>query len=316
MGDTRVVLVFQADNRVAVTVDSKIAMGLAEGFTSLFARRYLPVSRVEDFEGLDPESSTASVEWGLGEKFRVVEYKLGVQDFYRVEGDKPEPYKNEAPIFFMLQVLARSYAKKGLILFTDTITLRDPATKHTVLLLGYPHSGKSTVAALALSQGLEVLSTENTIARVEADGTIVVLGGTRVLVYDPRAVEKYKLNLPLKPREVTKHGYLVIDIDEAYKVEPAKINMIYNIYCSLSSSGASLEPVSGRKIVKTLWHFATAQIRGDDYYEPAPLNLSDNLIDQQIAASLQKIAKRYEGRFYEAYGAHDTVLNKILENTS
>jgi hypothetical protein len=309
-------LVFHADTRITVTSsDDRLEAKLAEGFTSLFARRYLPVVGVEK-TGNENGSSSAVVEWLPGEKFRVLSYTLGPRDVYRAQGEKPEPYKNEAPVFFMLQVVARAYTKNGLILFTDSVAIKDTSTGRTLLLLGYPHGGKSTIAALALARGLEVLSTENTVVKVEEDGAMTVLGGTRVLVYDPRIVKKYGQAPLHRPREVTKHGYLVVDIDDTHKPSLGKVDSIYVLHCSLSSTGASLEPVSGRKIVKTLWHFATAQIRGDDYYEPAPLNLSDNHTDQKISTNLQRIAKKYKHRFYEAYGAHNTVLDKILENHS
>jgi hypothetical protein len=153
---------------------------------------------------------------------------------------------------------------------------------------------------------------------VNGNGEARVLGGTKVLVYDPRALARYGAEPPFEPDERTRHGYLVVDLERrpgAGGPREARVEAIYLVHCSLASTGASLEPVSGRKALKTLWHFATALLRGDDYYEPAPLNLADPTLDASIAAALRRLAERYRGRFHEAFGSHDKVLNEILRRT-
>jgi len=208
-----------------------LAGRIAEAYRGLFARRYLPVKDVAE-----AGSVGAVVEWCSGEGFVVEGYELGKEtETYRVRGDAPEPYVNEAPVFFMLQVAARSYARSGYILFTDSVVIHDPSNGHGVLLLGYPHGGKSTVAVLSLAQGLGVASTENTVARLRGDGRLEVIGGTTVLLYDPRGIERYGVRPPLEPVGVTKHGYHIVDLEVAGRSngeKPVVIDSIYVLHCS------------------------------------------------------------------------------------
>lgn len=311
----RLLLVFTGGVRVAIDAPPGLARGLGEAFTSLFARRYLPVRRIELVEAGDDNAAPALIEWVPGQGFSLDWYRLSDDepDQYRARGEPPEPYRNESPVFFMLQVAARSYARSGLVLLTDSVTLYDPGAGRAALLLGYPHGGKSTVAALALAQGLRVVSTENTVARL-SNGDLEVLGGTEVLLYHPRVEQRYGTKPPVPPSDTTKHGYRVLDLAPSTRLEhPVKITHIYVLHCSFTSSGASLEPVKGRKITKTLWHFASSLIRGDDYYEPHPVSLTTKAVDKQLATIVKEIANRYNNRFYEAYGAHNKVLEKITQ---
>jgi len=309
--NTRLLLGFIGGIGLGVEAPEELARGLKEGFTSLFARRYLPVKEV----GIDGDKVLATLHWRPGSGFGIEGYRLSDKgvDEYVVSGEPPAPYTNEPPVFFVLQVAARSYARSGLLLLTDSVTLYDPVSGNAALLLGYPHGGKSTVAALALTRGLRVVSTENTVARVSPGG-LEVLGGTEVLLYHPRVEERYKVKPPIEPSDVTRHGYRVLDLAPYTELDkPARITHIFVLHCSFASHGASLEPVKGRKIAKTLWHFASSLIRGDDYYDPHPLSLTSKELDERIAGAVREVASRYTGRFYEAYGAHDKVLDKIIE---
>ena len=308
--NTRLLLGFTGGVGISIEAPEDLAQGLKKGFTSLFSRRYLPVKEVS----IDGGKVLATLYWRPGRGFRIEGYRLSDDDVdeYFVSGEPPAPYTNEPPVFFALQVVARSYARSGLLLLTDSVTLYDPGSGNGVLLLGYPHGGKSTVAALALARGLWVVSTENTVARVSPSG-LEVLGGTEVLLYHPRVEERYGVRPPIEPSDVTRHGYRVLDLAPHIGLrEPARITHIFVLHCSFASSGASLEPVKGRKIAKTLWHFASSLIRGDDYYDPHPLSLTGKRLDERIAEAVREVANRYTGRFYEAYGAHDEVLDKIV----
>ncbi|BEP16737.1 hypothetical protein PYJP_00890 [Pyrofollis japonicus] len=296
---------------------AEIADKVADAYQGLFARRYIPVKGVVETASIPVK---AVVEWWNGDGFEVTGYEFGEKaDAYYVRSGVPEPYVNEAPVFFMLQVAARTYARSGYILLTDSVVIHDPSNGHGVLLLGYPHGGKSTIAVLSLARGLGVASTENTVARLREDGRLEVLGGTTVLLYDPRGIERYGVRPPLEPVGVTKHGYHIVDLEAAgrsNREKPILIDSIYVLHCSFSATGSSFEKVSGRKRRKILWHFASSLIRGDDYYDPYPLNLATKDVDEQVARIIYRMASAYVDSFYEAFGAHDQVLETILRNTS
>ncbi len=283
---------------------------LAASLSSLFSRRYLPVRRAV----VGGVGGSSVVEWVSGDGFRVLGVSLGGErDYYRIVSGLPEPYRLEQPVFFMLQVAAREYSRHGLVLFTDTVAI-PRGDGRAVLVLGYPHGGKSTLAALATIRGYAPYSTENTVVGVDGSGRVRVLGGTRVLVYDPRALARYT-SMEMEPDDVTRHGYYILDLDRRWRLTgEAVVDAIYLIHCSLVSTGLSMEKVSGRKALKTLWHFSSALIRGDDYYEPYPLNLATPDIDSKLSELLQRIVERYHDSFYEVFGSHDKVLDAILES--
>ncbi|WFO75991.1 hypothetical protein J4526_03855 [Desulfurococcaceae archaeon MEX13E-LK6-19] len=308
--------IVSSDVGIEVVVDNSDA-DVVKGFESSFAGRYIPSFTIESSR---PEGVFvgARVEWKLADKgFKVESYGLysgdGV-DIYSIVSAPPAPYVNESPYFFILQVLARQYARRGKIVFTDAVSFMND-NGEAVMLLGYPHTGKSTLTALALDRGFVPLTTENTIVELRNDSAYIV-GGTGILVYDPAIRRLYGVAIPV--HEETRHGYHIVDLD---KVRPERrealdkgvpIDRIYVLHCSYSSAGADYKPVKGRKIVKTLWYFATALIKGVDYYEPAPLDLStDQETMQKIAENIKTIAETYTNRFYEIFGKHDKAFQLI-----
>ena len=309
-----ILLRFHGGVQVAINVRGLGENAVAEGFRGSFARRYLPIESVETVDG-QPAGVGAVVEWLEGEGFSVEGYSLSASsaDRYTVRSAPPAAYANESPVFFLLQVAARLYAKRGLVLFTDTISFADPATGRAVLVLGYPHSGKSTLLALAAAEGYTPLSTENTVVRVDGDAAWI-LGGSRVLVVDPRAVERYLPPGSLKPTGRTRHGYLIVDLDDSYGLKPFRVEAIYVIHCSFASTGASFEPVTGRKAEKLLWHFATSLLKGDDFYHPHPLCLEAG-VEANVASAVSRLAGIYRGRFYEVFGGHRDVFREITERS-
>jgi hypothetical protein len=309
-----VLLRFHGGVSVGVRVRGSGEDAVAEGFRGSFARRYLPLESASVVDEL-PGDVGAVVEWLWGSGFSVEGYKLSVgdTDIYTIRSGAPEAYTNESPVFFLLQVAARLYAKRGLALFTDTISFADPSNGRAVLILGYPHSGKSTLLALAAAEGYTPLSTENTVVRVDGDAAWV-LGGSRVLVVDPRAVERYLPPSSLKPTGRTRHGYLIVDLDDSYSLKPFRVEAIYVIHCSFASSGASFEPVTGRKAEKLLWHFATSLLKGDDFYKPHPLCLDEG-VEANVASIVSRMAAIYKGRFYEVFGGHRDVFREIVRRS-
>ncbi len=286
---------------------------VVDGFKGLFARRYIPT-----FEFVSTNTycrCSAVIEWGISRSgFRLVSKLLSRDlDTYVVESQPPAPYVNESPYFFILQVLSRLYVKAGYLLLTDSVTFTKDG-KETVLLLGYPHTGKSTLLALALANDYIPLTTENTLLEVRG-GEVRVIGGTDVLVYDPEIEGIYDVKVPY--HDITKHGYRIYDLGtlkervKALSNKP-KVSTIYLLYCSFNSRGCSYRIVKGRKATKTLWHFATSIIRGDDYYEPTPMNLSDEFTDSIISQTIKEVAKEYSSRFYEVFGSHKEVFNSIV----
>ena len=279
---------------------------VVRGLTDTFARRYIPSFKVDSAsKNLHYD---AEVVWEVTDRgFDVAEVSLGVRDLFRVRSPPPMPYINESPYFFLLQVLSRQYLKKGYLMLTDSVSIYSKG--RTYLLLGYPHTGKSTILAIALAKGYTPLTTENTIVTVGDDG-VEIIGGTDVLVFDPRVREVYGIDVPAEQR--TRHGYGVVDLSRRRSMEKARVSAIYLLYCSYSSVGVSMSRVVGRKAVKTLWHFATSVIRGGDYYEPYPLNLSDRDLDVRLKELVNQVAKRYRSSFFEIFGSHLEVFKEII----
>jgi len=303
---------------VSLTIagDAGLIREVAGGLRTSFAGRYIPTFEVLGGEAAAGGAPKASVEWVRGRSFRVVDYVLrdsGV-DEYVIESPPPAPYVNESPYFFILQALSRLYVRAGLLMLTDAVSVADPRLESAALLLGYPHTGKSTLLALALASGLKPLTTENTLLKVDG-GVARVVGGTGVLVYDPRVREEYGVNVPASG--MTRHGYAVVDLRgvvggrDGALGRGVPVKAIYLLYTSFSSRGADLKPVKGRKVVKTLWHFATAVVRGTDYYDPLPPPLTSPGVDEAIASRVKALAGAYGGRMFEAFGSHPKVLEVV-----
>lgn len=109
-----------------------------------------------------------------------------------------------------------------------------------VLLLGYPHTSKSTLTAIVASKGYVPLSTENTLIKV--DGSIRIDGRTSILVYDPVIKDLYDIKLPA--HEKTRHGYIVVDLNKLYPERTllikkgVEVQSIYVLHCSFHSISA------------------------------------------------------------------------------
>jgi hypothetical protein len=282
---------------------------LYEALTTEFARRYLP--RLSALQRcVNPQ---AIVYWVGGEGFDMASeaYSSEGADIYVVRGAPPEPYTNESPVFFTLQVLARSLAKRGYVVLTDSVSLG--LGSKNVLILGFPHTGKSTISALATSTGYPVYTTENTVVDVTG-GRLRIVAGTRVLVYDPRVKELF--GAKLEPTSRTKHGYEVVDLEKLSEL-PASgvvVDEVYVIYSSFTTTGFARNPVKGRKVEKLVWYFATSLLKGLDYYTPRPL---DTPIDKPVRESLENLLKvfreNYVERFYEVFGSPVEILRNIAK---
>jgi len=292
-----------AEACVEVNTDSPGA--LVDALKSSFARRYLPPMIVDECTRVE-----ARIEWLRGGEFQVLSasYSSGGVDNYVVRGDYPEPYANESPVFFFLQVLARSLAKKGYVMLTDSIAIG--LNNKNVLFLGFPHTGKSTISAIAVSKGYVVYSTENTVVKV-LNGVIHVVAGTRVLVFDPRIRGLY--GVEIKSTGKTRHGYEILDLDTVSSPPRdsllVPVNEIYVIYTSFNSSGVSIVSIKGRKVEKLLWYFAAGLIKGLDFYYPRPLDMP---IDKQVARSISEFLEaaksNYADKFFEVFGSPLEVL--------
>lgn len=293
-----------------IEIGGMISQTVASALTTVFSRRYLPDPR------LGGGTADILINWLPGESLKILEKQLSREeglDKYVVMAPPPAPYTAEAPLFFVLQAVARAHARKGYLVITDSISFSTDDGAH--LVLGYPHGGKSTVLAYAASKGAEALTTENTIVEVGEDGTMYVVGGTDVLVADPSALARYGIEPPWKPIGRTKHGYLIFEARHR-ELKGVPVTDISLIHCSLVSSGVSYSIIKGRKIAKTLWHFAQALIKGLDYYDPHPLSLSDDEIDALVAKKLKLVAEKYGSSFRELFGAHDRVAHEIMTSSS
>ena len=278
-----------------------------DGFRTLFPRRYLPIYEVSECN--DEEPIDAEIRWLLNDSFMISSYLLGEVDRYVISSPPPKYYVNESPFFFVLQVLARKYVSKGLLMFTDTVSVLDPSTGKATLIMGYPHTGKSTLLTIALSEGYIPLTTENTLVRVNGKSA-EIFGGTDVLVFDPAVNNVY--NISVEPDYYTKHGYGIIDLSGRRRFVRTEVRDIYIIYSSFTSKGFSSKPVKGRKALKTLWHFANSVVRGLDFYEPYPLNLADPELDSEVIRKLSSISENYSHKFYEVFGSHYDIFRKIF----
>lgn len=292
---------------------------LLHSFSSTFSRRYIPDYKVLLDPAIRDLRIGARVHWEWAEEgFNILSSRYDDEgvDEYVVSSSIPGAYVNESPFFFILQVLARVLAKRGAVVFTDTVSFLLPNGK-AVLLMGYQHSGKSTIIAIAASNGLIPLSTENTI--IDAN-TLRIIGGTSILVYDPKIIGLYNVKLPA--HEETRHGYLVVDLNKLYPKRKdilrngVEVQEIYILHCSFRSIGADRKTIKGRKIKKTLWYFATSLIKGMDYYEPGPLDTPfRGKVFEHVNKTLQSMVEQYSGKIYEIYGRHDQVYEEILEKT-
>ncbi|WP_297438449.1 hypothetical protein [Thermococcus sp.] len=288
--------------------------GFKDGFFGLFARRYLPDVEVRS------GGPQVVVERFKGRNFRVFSASydhLGV-DSYKIESDVPSAYGNEAPIFFILQAAARAGAKEGRMFITDSVGVVAPNGK-AVLFVGYPHTGKSTMSVLALARGLPVLSTENTVVEVR-EGGLYIIGGTEVLVYDPRVEGIYDVRVPYD--EQTRSGYRIKDMSGDERREKllrkgVEIDMIVLLHAAFNCMEASFSRIKGRKVRKTLWYFSTALMKGLDYYEPAPLHVPMNeRISRNLREFLETASTSYSSRMFEAFGNHKTVFERVFEMES
>ncbi|AEH25340.1 hypothetical protein [Pyrococcus yayanosii] len=280
-----------------------------EAFRGLFARRYLPdVSKASgDFHVL--------IERFKGESFRVFSavYDHEGKDEYKIESGVPSPYSNEAPVFFLLQAVARAGAKLGRIFITDSVgILKEDGT--AILFIGYPHTGKSTMSVLAMVHGLTVLSTENTVIEVRND-KLYIVSGTEILVYDPRIEEVYGVRAPYDER--TRSGYRIKEINDAERRNALRkgveIDTIVLLHAAFNCGKASFSPIRGRKVRKTLWYFSTALMKGLDYYEPMPLHVPmNNEITQNLKLFLETASRNYSNKMFEAFGNHRDVFEMAL----
>ncbi len=310
---------YLAIDNTGIIIEGNNMERLLSPLSTTFARRYIPDYEVFLNENARDLWVGARIRWMWREEgFSILSSKYDDEgvDEYVVSSSTPGAYVNESPFFFILQVFARVLAKREAVIFTDTVSFLLPNGK-AVLLMGYQHSGKSTITAIAASNGLIPLSTENTV--IDAN-TLRIIGGTSILVYDPKIVDLYDVELPV--HEKTRHGYLVVDLNKLYPKRKsvlkngAEIQGIYILHCSFRSIGADQKAIKGRKIKKTLWYFATSLIKGMDYYEPGPLDIPfSGKVLENISKLLHTMAKHYYGRIHEIYGRHDQVYESILEKT-
>lgn len=279
-----------------------------------FPKRYIPSYSTVKGSG----RYSALIDWEINNgSFEVKKVDLtGSIDWYSIKSPLPVVYVNESPVFFILQVLARTLIKKNYFLLTDSVVIS--TSRKNALLLGYPHSGKSTLSTIAISRGDLPLSTENTVVKVGGD-CLRVINGTSILVYDPKVEEIYGIKVPWD--EETKHGYRAVDLDKVFPIrrellrnEPC-IDEIYLIHCSFNSLDVSFEKIKGRKIKKTIWYFASAILSGVDYYEPYPLNMVDKEIYVKLVNFVEKVAELYGDKMIEVFGRHDKTYSRLIKET-
>lgn len=291
-----------------IDIWSREQVNLVNSLNSDFSRRYIPTLTPID----NCSDISATIYWLDGEGFDVISetYSENGPDTYVVVGKPPIPYVNESPVFFILQVLARSLVRKGYVVLTDSIVISGPGK--TILLLGYPHTGKSTIASIALSNGFKVYSTENSVLETKRD-RLVFKTGTRVLVFDPVIRRLYGVDIPSTGK--TRHGYEIVDLDIFEKISEIEISIdeIYLLYTSFNGIGSSIVRVKGRKIDKTLWYFATSLLKGLDYYYPRPLDMPiGEKIYEVISDFTSKTRETYSDRFFEAFGSPLEVFKSIF----
>lgn len=301
-----------SDNHIKIGIEStgNYEEKLINSLLSSFPRRYLPeYSIIKNLDNID-----VLIKWFItNSDFELTSFHQNIDnDTYVIKAPVPEPYINESPVFFLLQVFARTYVRKNYFIFTDSIAIH--MDRKTTLLLGYPHSGKSTLTALSLNKGDIPLSTENTVVEITDNG-LRVINGTSILIYDPRIEEIYGIKIGYE--NTTKHGYRVADLN---KLTPARreiiknkpiIDEIYILHCSFNAGEPGLEKVVGRKIKKTLWYFISSLLLGVDYYEPHPFNLLDQSILKKLVNTLDKVSEIYSNRVFEIYGSHREVYEYL-----
>lgn len=303
-----------SDNYIKIGVESidYFEKQLENSFASSFPRRYLPSYDIYR----EQNNIDSLIKWQTSSSgFELINYKqLLDRDEYLIKSPLPEPYVNESPVFFLLQVFARTYVRRNYFVLTDSVAIS--MGRKTVLLLGYPHSGKSTLTTLSIINNDTPLSTENTVVELTNSG-LRVINGTSILIYDPRV--EYLYGVKLEYDTVTKHGYRVVDLDKLIpnrksiiKSKPV-VNEIYILHCTFNSGEPGLEAVTGRKIKKTLWYFLSSLLIGVDYYEPHPMYLLDRLILDKLVNTLDIISKTYCDRVYEIYGSHNKAYTYIKE---
>ncbi len=293
---------------VGVLFEGELDDGFLGGFTSLFARRYLPDVFMAEIK---PE---VIVERFRGSPFRIFSsmYDVNGVDRYKIESSIPRAYGNESPVFFLLQATARAASRKGRVFMTDSVSVMKDGK--AILFVGYPHTGKSTISALAVSDGLRVLSTENTVVEPREEG-LFVTGGTSVLVYDPRVEKMYGIKLEYD--ETTRSGYRIVDLDGTERrrelKKGIKIEKIVVLHASFGGGRASLSAVRGRKVKKTLWYFSTSLLKGMDYYDPAPLYMPvSEEINRNMSRMLDVAVRHYSDRMIEAFGNHLEVFEAVM----
>ncbi|NJE06340.1 hypothetical protein E3E36_09325 [Thermococcus sp. M36] len=296
---------------VTISFTGELDDGFEDAFRGLFARRYLP--DVNDSSG----RPDILIERFKGDEFRVFSavYDHMDRDEYKIESRVPSAYGNEAPIFFILQAAARAAAKDGRMFITDSVSVVAPSGK-AILFVGYPHTGKSTMSVLAMAKGLPVLSTENTVVEVRGK-SLYIVGGTEVLVYDPRVGGIYDVDMPYD--EQTRSGYRIKDLRgdperERLLKKGVEIDMIVVLHAAFNCGEASFSRIKGRKVRKTLWYFSTALMKGLDYYEPVPLHVPMNeSITHNLRHFLETASESYSGRMFEAFGNHRAVFERVIE---
>ncbi len=291
----------------SIQIQTERAQELWASLSSAFAKRYLP--RLKNTSECRPD---AVIYWfNKDVKFKVLTHNLlphGLPSLFIVEGKYPSAYSNESPFFFLLQVIAYVLGKKGYVMLTDSITIERGGK--ALLFLGYPHSGKSSISAVAFSRGFKVYTTENTVIKVTSP--LKIVNGTSVLVYDPAIKNLY--GVKITPDGVTKHGYEYLDLEArgVNQLGELDVDKVFVIHSGFTCKGFSASPITGRKIRKTLWYFSTSLLKGVDYYEPQPLG---NLITEDVARTLQIfleiVEKDYHDKVFEVFGS----VPEIFENT-
>jgi len=265
-----------------------------------FARRYIP--ELEICRG----ESDATVVWENGRNcVEILEIQLGDEDTFRIRSAPPQPYINEHPYFFLLHVFSRLYEKRGYLLFTDTAVFSSQGKG--VMLMGPPHTGKSTLMVLAIGHGFVPLSNENSVFEVR-NGKLFFLGGATTLTFSSK-VEKL---LNVEKDGVTRSGYGMLDLRKFHR-KRAKIEKIFYLNSSFRSRGFDKEEISGRKITKILWDHSSKIINGGEFYEEFPPNLSTPELSRTRAQKIKEIARVYRGKFLEVFGSHRGIFDGILE---
>jgi hypothetical protein len=124
--------------KVSIEIRGEISSSVASALMSTFSRRYLPTPSVRG------SAADVLINWSPGAALKVRYKQLaarGEPDEYSVEAPPPAPYTAEAPLFFVLQTVARAHTKRGYLVITDSISFVVGDEAH--LVLGYPHGGKS-----------------------------------------------------------------------------------------------------------------------------------------------------------------------------